>query len=99
MAEQILAAFFVLALLLATLWLLRRKGLARFNFALPNRLSRSNQMRVIDRIPLTAQHSLHLVQIQNRTILVGVSPSGCNRLAAFKDSFPLDEQEIGDDAT
>ncbi len=86
MLQQILAALLVLALLMATLWLLRRKGIARLNLALPRRLSGTRQIDVIERTSLTAHHSLHLVRVRDRTILIGVSPSGCQRIASFRDS-------------
>ena len=86
MLEQILAALLVLALLVATLWLLRRKGFASVNLALPRRFSGTQQIEVVERISLTAHHSLHLVRVHGRTILIGVSPSGCQRIASFGDS-------------
>lgn len=86
MLQQILAALLVLALLIATLWLLRRKGLASVNLALPRRFSGARQIDVIERVSLTAHHSLHLVRVHDRTILIGVSPSGCQRIATFRAS-------------
>jgi flagellar biogenesis protein FliO len=35
-------------------------------------------MKTIERLPLTAQHSLHLVSVGGRTLLVAVSPGGCS---------------------
>ena len=90
MVEQILAVFLVLALLVTSLWLLRRKGMATVNFGLAKRLSPTKQMQVVDRVSLTPQHSLHLVRVQNQIFLVGVSPSGCNRIALLQ-SGSIDE--------
>lgn len=86
MYGQTLAVFFVLALLLALLWFLRRKGLATVNLALANRSAKRKLMQVIERVPLTANHSLHLVRVQDRVILIGVSPSGCSQLESFAPS-------------
>ncbi len=86
MAEQVLAALLVLALLGATLWLLRRKGVASLNVALPKRLTGAKQMQIVERMALTAHHSLHLVRVRDRTILIGVSPSGCNRIGCFGEA-------------
>lgn len=86
MLQQILAAFLVLGLLVATLWLLRRKGYASLNLALPKRASATREIELIERISLSAHHSLHLVRVHNRTILIGVSPSGCQRIASFGNS-------------
>lgn len=84
MLQQFLAVFLVLGLLIAALWLLRRKGLAKLNLVPARNLGRERQMEVVERIPLTAQHSLHLVSLAGRLILVGVSPAGCSRIAAFR---------------
>ena len=77
--EQLLAVTVVLGLLCGSLWLLRRKGFARTGF---RRSTRPGQPRleVIDRLALTPQHSLHLVRLADRTLLVGLSPQGCNLL-------------------
>jgi flagellar biogenesis protein FliO len=77
--EQILAALFVIGLLFATVWLLRRKGLAGSN-PFGKRLGRSNSMQVVERLHLTAQHSLHLVRLGEELILIGVSPASCGRI-------------------
>ncbi len=83
MLQQFIAIFLVLGLLAATLMLLRRKGLAQFSTALPRSGSKEKQMQVLERIPLTAQHSLHLVNVRNSIVLIGISPSGCNKIAEF----------------
>jgi len=83
MPQQILAVFLVLALLITTLTLLRKKGLASLNFSLPRRSNGTKQMQQVDRIVLTAHHSLHLVRVRDRMILIGVSPSGCNAVESF----------------
>jgi flagellar biogenesis protein FliO len=93
MLQQFLAVFLVLALLLAALWLVRRKGLAGMSLAgmslnLARPSARKRRMQVVERVPLTAQHSLHLVSVSGRMIVVGVSPGGCSRLA----SWPSDAQ-------
>ncbi len=74
MADQILAVFAVLALLGGAMWWLRSRGLARFS---PAGGGRVRQMEILERLPLTPQHSLHLVRLANRTVLVGTSPAGC----------------------
>lgn len=87
MLGQFSAVLFVLLLLIAALWLLRRKGLAGLNVAMSRRLARQKLMQVIERVPLTANHSLHLVRIHDRVILIGVSPAGCNQLESFPSSL------------
>jgi len=84
--EQTAAVFLVLAALITTLWLLRRKGLATLKVSLPRRISGGKLMQVIERVPLTAQHSLHLVRLGDRVVLIGVSPTGCNGIESFPAS-------------
>ena len=91
MLEQLLAVFLVLALLLAALWLLRRKGLASIPMALARPAAGKRQMQVVERIPLTAQHSVHLVSVGGRMIVVGVSPAGLSPLA----QWPAASSEAG----
>ena len=96
MVEQIVAALSVLALLVATLWVLRRKGVATLNLLpnrdlLPSRYRAAKQMQILERIALTAHHSLHLVRVQDQTILIGVSPSGCNRITRLRNSSAIEK--------
>jgi flagellar biogenesis protein FliO len=37
-------------------------------------------MQVIERLPLTPQHSLHLIRIDDRLIVVASGPGGCSLL-------------------
>ncbi len=83
MLGQTSAVLFVLLLLIATLWFLRQKGVVTLGTAMTRRLARQRLMQVIERIPLTANHSLHLVRVHDRVLLIGVSPSGCNQLESF----------------
>ena len=79
MLQQTIAVFLVLGLLMGALWLLKRKGQAVFNIS-SLRVGKSGlgkRMRVVERVVLTTQHSLHLVSIDNRLILFATSPSGC----------------------
>jgi flagellar biogenesis protein FliO len=78
--QQLLAVFLVLALLGASLWLLRRKGVVKVNAGFARRSSATRRLEVIDRIVLTTHHSLHLVRVDHRTILIGVSPAGCTQI-------------------
>ncbi|MGD0616061.1 MAG: flagellar biosynthetic protein FliO [Bryobacteraceae bacterium] len=83
MVEQTLAVFLVLALLILVLWFLRRKGLAKMSLAVGGRRTAAGRIQVVDRKPLTASHSLHLVRVQDRLILVGISPGSCQALHTF----------------
>ena len=77
--QQATAVFVVLALLGIAFYWLRVKGMARFS--LPG-MAGSNPRRLqsIERLPLTAHHSLHLVRVAGRVVLIAVSPGGCSVL-------------------
>ncbi len=91
MLQQILAIFLVLGLLVGTLALLRRRGFAQFTTGLPRVANRQKQMHVLERISLGPQHSLVLVDVKESVFLIGVSPSGCNRIATLAGSGSLAE--------
>lgn len=90
--QPVLAALFTLGLLAAALYWLRAKGLARMSGKGFGGFGRQNdrQMQTIERLPLTPQHSLHLVNVRGRTLLVAVSPGGC----AVLDGVSLGEEQI-----
>jgi flagellar biogenesis protein FliO len=74
--QPVLAVLFVLGLLGGALYCLRAKGLARFSgkgFVRPG----ARQMQALERLALTPHHSLHLVSVGGRTLLVAISPGGC----------------------
>jgi flagellar biosynthetic protein FliO len=77
--QQVLSVFVVLALLGGALWWLRRKGLAQFTVRGPGP-SKAKSMKVVERLALTPQHSLYLVRVAGRTMLIAASPGGCSIL-------------------
>ncbi len=82
MVQQLFAVAFVLGGLCVAVWALKRKGWARMG-PMKSRGSRGGaqpRLEVIDRLVLTPNHSLHLVRLEDRTLLVGLSPNGCNLL-------------------
>jgi flagellar biosynthetic protein FliO len=83
--QQVLGVVAVLALLGGSLWWLRRKGLAQFAVRGPGG-SRTKSMRVIERLALTPQHSLYLVRVADRTMLIAASPGGCSILDGVAES-------------
>ena len=78
LSQQLFAILAVLGLLFAGLWLLRRFGLAATSFRAGK--TGGAMIEVLARQPLTAQHSLHVVRVGTRTMLIGVSPQGCTCL-------------------
>jgi len=90
LARQLLAVLFVLGLLVAALWALRRRGVVR----LPGGASRGMRQRnvvLIERVPLTAQHAVHLVRVGDKALLIGTAPSGCSLI----DSLSWKEIDAG----
>jgi len=77
--QQVLTVVAVLTLLGCSLYWLRRKGLAKFSIGGITGGS-PRRMQSLERLPLTPQHSLHLVRVAGRTLLVAVSPGGCSLL-------------------
>ena len=75
MFQQVLAVFLVLGLLGAALWLLRSRGLAQFTGSARRKSTR--HLEAIARLPLTPQHSVHLIRVSDHAILLALSPSGC----------------------
>ena len=72
--EQTMAVGLVLLLLGATLWWLRRRGLAGPMF--PRRTG-GRRMECLERLPLGPSHTLHLVRLGDVELLLASSPSGC----------------------
>jgi flagellar biogenesis protein FliO len=75
--RQALGVLVALGVLGGALWWLRRKGLAQFAVGTRGG-GRAKSMKVVERLALTPQHSLHLVRVGERTILVSASPAGCS---------------------
>jgi hypothetical protein len=73
--QQIAAVLAVFGLLGGALWWLRSRGLASFAAA-PSR-RKGGLIECIERVPLTPAHTLHLVRLGSRTILIATSPAGC----------------------
>jgi flagellar biogenesis protein FliO len=70
------AALFVLGLLGVLLYWLRGKGLANFGGVRARRGS-GRRMESLERLTLSPQHSLHLVRVGGRVLLVASAPGGC----------------------
>jgi flagellar biosynthetic protein FliO len=81
------AALLVLGLLFLLLWALRLKGFANFAFKKPFS-SRERLLNVVERLPLTPQHSLFLVETSDQRLLLGSSPSGINLIETMGRKAP-----------
>jgi flagellar biogenesis protein FliO len=91
LTEQLGMVLLVFAILGGLLWFAKRRGLASLPMAsFPKNFGRSGSTRrleVLERVPLTPQHALHLVRVANRTVLIATAPSACTLLEA---GVPLD---------
>ena len=81
LTEQIGMVLLVFALLGGLLWFARRRGLASFPIG-SRRGAGGKRLEVLERIPLTPQHALHLVRVSDRTVLIATAPSSCTLLDA-----------------
>jgi flagellar biogenesis protein FliO len=82
LARQLLSILFVLGLLAAALWWLRQKGGVRIT-GRAGRNGRQRHVVLVERVSLTPQHSLHLIHVADRALLVGTGPSGCGLIEAL----------------
>ncbi len=93
--EQIAMVLAVFALLGALLWFLKRRGMASLNLR-TRRSSNGRRVEVLERVPLTPQHALHLVRVSDKVLLIGTAPSGCTLLnePAINEPAPSFGQEL-----
>ena len=72
--QQMAAVAVVLLLLGATLWALRRRGLPGVSLGSK---ATGRRIQCLERLPLSPQHTLHLVRVGENELLLASSPSGC----------------------
>jgi flagellar biogenesis protein FliO len=85
LGEQLLAVVFVLLLLASAIWVFQRKRVWRWP-AFGRAVSGPALTAVLERVPLTAQHSLHVVKVGDRMLLVATHPSGIS-LEPYESPF------------
>jgi flagellar biogenesis protein FliO len=71
----------VLGLMAAALWVLGRRGFVQWR----GTGGVEKRMHIVERLPLTAQHALHLVQIGDKLLIVASAPGGCSVLGPMSD--------------
>jgi flagellar biogenesis protein FliO len=77
--SQLLTVFTVFGLLGLALFWMRRTGMARFNFgSIKPANTRDREMQVLERVPVTPQHSLLLVRVNESKMLICFSPAGAS---------------------
>jgi len=93
--QQFLAIAFVLVALWGTVWLLRRKGAALAGVRLRPR-NQSVRIQQLDRLYLTPQHSIYLLNVDGRKIILALHPQGVTQLDEARDNIPsLRERQTG----
>jgi flagellar biogenesis protein FliO len=76
--NQAMAVLLVMGLLAGMMWWLRKKG-GRGAVAWPVRKRRGEgRLQAMERVQLSATHSVHLVRFGDRALLLAVSPAGVN---------------------
>ena len=83
--RQSLAITIVFALLWFALWLLKRKGTIS---AGQSKGGGPHPIESRGKLALSAQHSLHLVRVGGRELLLGVHPSGFTVVCDFSSRSP-----------
>jgi flagellar biosynthetic protein FliO len=81
LTEQLGMVLLVFGLLGGLLWFAKRRGLASFATS-TRRGGNGRRLEVLERVPLTPQHALHLVRVAERTVLIATAPSSCTLLDA-----------------
>jgi flagellar biosynthesis protein FliO len=82
--RQIFSVLLVFTLLGAVLWLLRRGGRISFQGFTARGIARTRvqgntrSMVAVERLALTPQHTLHMVRVHGREVLVATHPQGCS---------------------
>lgn len=79
MFRQVSSVLFVFALLGFALWALRR-----WNHPGRQTPSRGRCLQSIERLSLSPQHSLHVVEIDGSRLVVATHPQGCTLLKEWK---------------
>src|SRR3954451_17143195 len=80
--QGLTASLLVIAALAGTVMFLKNRGLASFDL---RRGSTPRRLQSLERLTLTPQHSLHLVRLDNRVLLIASAPGGCSVLGPFDD--------------
>jgi flagellar biogenesis protein FliO len=81
LAREILAVLLVFALLGGVLWVLRRSGAAAWR--MPGRRAQPGRIELAGRLPLSPQHTLHLVRLGGRALLIASHAGGCTLLESM----------------
>ncbi len=86
--RQSLAITFVFALLWTALWLLRKKG--RIRIGSGKNHGRCGSLESRGKLVLSQQHSIQLVRIGRRELVLALHPSGITLLAELSEASGSD---------
>lgn len=79
--DQFGAVIAVFILLGGSLWFLKRKGYVNLATPFLGKTDSRRRIQLVERCALTPQHSIHIVRVANRTLLIGVAPNNCMLLS------------------
>jgi flagellar biogenesis protein FliO len=89
LAQQFIVVFFVLATLCGALWWLKANGWAQVRSPFPSQGNK--QLQVIERLALSPQHSVQIIRVSQKLLLVAISPAGCQLLERLNGVGNKDE--------
>jgi flagellar biogenesis protein FliO len=81
--RQVFSVLLVFSLLGAVLWALRRGGRVSFQGLIGRGLARKRGLTntraivAVERLVLTPQHTLHVVRVNGRELILATHPQGC----------------------
>jgi flagellar biogenesis protein FliO len=84
--QQFAAILFVFVLLGAAIVVLRRKNVILMGR--PRSAGQPRRLCVVDRVRLTPQHSVHIVQAGEREFIIAAHSNGCTLLASGNADVP-----------
>jgi flagellar protein FliO/FliZ len=79
--KMILSLGALFALLFVGMWLMRRFYRGRQAWG-----NNHSSIKIIERRPLTPKASLYVVEVEGRSLLIGLSPQGVHRVAELGDA-------------
>jgi flagellar biogenesis protein FliO len=74
--RPVLSILTVLGLLLLMLWFLKSRGLVT--------AGKGRRLQSLERLALSPQHSIHLVLVDSKEVLLALHPGGCTVLPSEK---------------
>lgn len=86
--QPMAAIVLVMALLGGALFLMRKRGAVMFPNAFKGTAGGSRQLEVIERLSLGPQHTVHLVRVGGRCVLIATAPGNCQIHSQIPEGIP-----------